>query len=69
MNYCTKDQWVVIPRTGQIGMVARILNRRDHKRDGRVIIQCGAGGPYVEANMQELREPTGLEIKEAEGVI
>lgn len=69
MNYCTKGEWVVIPRTGQIGTVARILNRRDHQRDGRVIVQCGNAGPFVEADMAELREPTGKEYKIATGLI
>jgi hypothetical protein len=34
-----------------------------------VIVQCGAGGPFVKAEMGQLREATGIEIKEAEGLI
>lgn len=69
MKYCTKGQWVVIMTTGQIGIVDTIVKRRLHNKDGVVFVQCGAGGPFVEAKMGDLRECTGLEIKEAEGVI
>jgi hypothetical protein len=69
MNYCNKGQLVVVMDTGQIGRVVHIINRRDHKRDGKVMVQCGAGGPYVEALMGLCREATGNEEKEFEGVI
>lgn len=69
MEYCKKGQWVVIPMTGQIGIVNEIVQRRLHNKDGRVIVQCGSGGPLVKVEMGQLREATGIEIKEAEGLI
>ena len=69
MNYCTKGQHVVIMTTGQMGRVVRIIKRRMLPNDGVVLVQCGAGGPYVEARMEMCREATGSEVKEFEGVI
>lgn len=68
MNYCTKGQWVVIFTTGQIGIVDSIIRRRVHNRDGRILVQCGAGGPFVSAAMGDCREATGAECQEAEGL-
>lgn len=68
MNYCTKGEWVIIPRTGQIGIVDCIIKRRDNKQDGRVIVQCGAGGPFVEATIVELQESSQKDRDIAEGV-
>ena len=69
MLYVNKGQWVVIQNTGQIGLVDEIINRRTHNKDGIVVVQCGAGGPFVKARMEWLREATGREVKEAEGLI
>ncbi len=68
MNYCTKGQWVVIPSTGQIGIVDTIISRRIHYKDGIVIVQCGAGGPFVKAPMSALVEATQKDIDIAKGV-
>ena len=68
MNYCKLDQWVIIPATGQIGRVVEIINRRDHKRDGKVVVQCGAGGPFLEVEMGMLEEASQKNIDIAEGV-
>lgn len=68
MNYCQKDQWVIIPETGQIGRVVEIYNRRDHLRDGKVLVQCGAGGPFVKAEMRMLVEASKNEIDIETGV-
>ena len=71
MNYVKKGQWVVIPNTGQIGVVDQIIKRRNpfNNQEGIVIVQCGAGGPHVKVPMSWLREATGKEVKEAEGLI
>ena len=68
MNYCTKGQWVAILTTGQCGIIYTIYNRRDHKRDGKVLVQCGAGGPFVKADMGVLRELSQKEIDIETGV-
>lgn len=68
MNYCTKGQWVAILTTGQVGTVEEIYNRREHNRDGKVLVQCGAGGPFVKAEMGVLRELSQKEIDIATGV-
>jgi len=68
MKYCTKDQWVIISSTGQIGMVVRIINRRLHNKDGRVIVQCGADGPLVEANMEDLAEASHKDYEITMGI-
>ena len=69
MDYCKKGEWVVIQTTGQIGIIDVIVRRRNQDGDGIVYVQCGVGGPNVKAAMGVLREATGKEIKEAEGVI
>lgn len=69
MDYVKKGQWVVIATTGQIGLIDEIVQRRLHNKDGTVIVQCGAGGPFVKAPMSVLREATGKERQEAEGII
>lgn len=68
MNYCTKGQWVAIATTGQCGIVHAIISRRNHKKDGRVLIQCGADGPFIASDMNTLRELTQKEIDIEEGV-
>ncbi|HEX2558397.1 MAG TPA: hypothetical protein VHK86_08770 [Nitrososphaera sp.] len=69
MDYVRKGQWVVIPMTGQIGVVDAIIQRRLHNKDGKVVVQCGADGPFIKADMGQLREATGIEIKQAEGLV
>ena len=68
MNYCKKDDLVAIATTGQIGRVCHIINRRTHIKDGLVMVQCGSGGPFVEASMAVLRELSQKEIEIATGV-
>lgn len=69
MDYCIKGQFVFIPATGQVGMVETIICRRTAVRDGVVMVQCGAGGPFVKANMKDLMECSEHDYKEAMGLI
>lgn len=54
MEYCTIDQWVVIPSTGRMGRIDKIIRRRTPLGDGVVIVQCGADGPWGQGSDERL---------------